>query len=577
MKKKSIESLFVSVIVIFFLFFTSVIIRTANPKEEIVMIDLNGCNGSDRPNDSHFPPGKYFQNALNVNEKIFQCNIKENNSLKEISFPDSYSQRNGDLWPMFAHDIGHSGRSNYSTINTTNIEKWRFPTSGTVWGSSPVIDTNGVIYFADEGLYAIYSNGTLKWKYGSFICETTPVIDNNGTIYVGTSHGSANGIYAFSLNGTLKWIYGTGNHVESSPAIGNDGTIYFGDCNGYITALYSNGTLKWRYKTGMDIYSSPAIGKDGIIYCGSHDNKLYAIYPTDGTVKWNFSTGNWVHGSPTIGTDGTIYIGSDDGFLYALNPENGSMIWKCNVGSMFAAPALDEDGTLYFGVWESAFKAVYPNGTLKWSFDLGSHNGVWGSSAAISADGSIYFGTFLNDGTGGGDLIVLNLNGTEKWRSRIGSSFIWSSPAIAQDGTVYIGADNGYIHAFGPGEPKQINLQEPKTGHLYLFNHDVGTTIRGNTIVINSVTLKVNVSSIQDILTVDFYVGYYAAENPIVLLKFSDSEPPFEWTLNEYIGNNHHPFLPFDKCCIQIVGRYKGGCEWNDAIPKFWYFHLLKG
>jgi len=356
-------------------------------------------------------------------------------------------------WPMLAHDISHSGRSNYSTINTTNIIKWKFPTSGTVWGSSPVIDNSGIIYFADEGLYAVYPNGTLKWKYGSFNCETTPAINWDGTIYVGTSHGSANGIYAINSNGTFKWRYITGNNVESSPVIGTDGTIYCGDSNGYINALYPNGTLKWRYRTGLDIYSSPAIGTDGIVYCGSHDHKLYAINPNNGTVKWNFNTGNWVHGSPTIGIEGTVYIGSDDGFLYALNPENGSMIWKTNVGSMLAAPALDEDGTLYFGVWESAFKAVYPNGTIKWSFNLGNQNGVWGSSAAISADGSIYFGTFLNEGTGGGDIIALNLSGTEKWRSRIGSSFIWSSPAIAKDGTVYIGADNGYLCAFGPLDP----------------------------------------------------------------------------------------------------------------------------
>ena len=66
------------------------------------------------------------------------------------------------------------------------------------------------------------------------------------------------------------------------------------------------------------------------------------------------------------------------------------MKWQLHVGPMYASPAIDDNGVLYFGVWNGLFYAVYPNGTIKWSFDLGSQNGVWGSSAAISADGTIF-------------------------------------------------------------------------------------------------------------------------------------------------------------------------------------------
>lgn len=583
MKKNSIESKLIIKITVFIVTLTMMInigniVKSLDTKSISITDNINIYN---RNNSYLFPPKK--TNNINQNNGLrsLYFNIQNEPIMKK---QDILQNDNGPInspWPMHGHDIYHTGRSPYNTINTTGVEKWRFNAQDLVDGSA-IVDNNGIIYFgAMDNFYALYPNGTMKWHtvFGSSIAMfgTSPAIDENGMIYVPTMSGL---VAIFSNNGTTKWAFG--GDVESSPVIGSDGTIYFGQTSGstgYVNAIYPNGTIRWRYHTGHVVYSSPAIGLDGTVYCGSHDGNLYAFYPENGTVKWAFPTGNWVHGSPTVGSDGAIYIGSDDTYLYALFP-NGTMKWRIGVGSMRTSPSLDKWGTLYFGVWESTFWAIYPNGTMKWSYNLGTGNGVWGSTAAISDDGTIYFGICVDiNNAGGGDLVTLNIDGTEKWSKRIANEYVTSSPCIAKDGTVYIGsswiAGNGYFHAFGPGEPKQINIQEPKTGHFYLFDHDMGTTLGNSTIVIGSVTIKVDVSSIQDIESVDFYVGYYAAENPVVQLKFSDTEPPFEWKLNEYIGNNHHPFLPFDKCCIQIVGRYKGGCIWTDEIPKFWYFHLL--
>lgn len=260
---------------------------------------------------------------------------------------------------------------------------------------------------------------------------------------------SFNGLYAVNQDGAIKWNYG--GDVETSHVIGDDGTIYFcvdsGQC---IKAIYPNGTLKWEYTTGHVVQSSPAIGQDGTVYCGSHDNYLYALYPNNGTLKWKFKTDAWVHGSPSIGTDGAVYIGSDDENLYALYPNNGTMKWKCGVGSMRCSPSIDKNGVLYFGVWQGKFYAVYPTGTIKWSFYLGEKSGIWGSTAAISDDGTIYFGTVE-----GGRIYAVNPDGTEKWRKSIGGDVL-SAPAVGEDGTVYIGSqllNEGYLHAFGSLDP----------------------------------------------------------------------------------------------------------------------------
>ncbi len=398
-------------------------------------------------------------------------------------------------WPMHGHNIRHTGRSPYSTVDTWDL-LWRFDTTGWALGS-PSIDNNGTIYIGAWYFYAVYPNGTLKWKYnpGDTIEQCCPAIDENGVIYVGTSsHGGY--LHAVNPDGTLKWKYPADSFIVASPIIDSSGVIYYvgGDLSpqsGHITALYPNGTLKWRYLTNNVMYSSPAIGLDGTIYCGCHDNHVYALYPNNGALKWKYNTGSWVHGSPTIADDGTVYIGSDNGYLYAFYPNNGTVKWKVNIGATYGSLALDKDGTIYVGVWEKKFYAVNPNGTIKWSFNPGAR--VWGSSPALSDDNTIYFGTCDLELTGGIEIIALYTNGTVKWRK--GLDTVFSSPAIAEDGTVYIGScggpSGGYLNAFGKGEleadangPYYGLIDEPKqfTGSAkggyspYTWYWDLGDT-----------------------------------------------------------------------------------------------------
>ncbi len=356
-------------------------------------------------------------------------------------------------WPMYCHDTKHTGRSPYNTDDNPMTEKWSYSLYGYSDHSAPVLDSQGTIYVADSHIYAIYPNGTLKWEYvyGSPV-EGCPAIDEQrGVLYYGIGYDSPNYLYALYLsNGSTKWKYNTGNHITSSPVIDEEGVIYFGDWNGNVHAVYPDGTRKWMYHTGDVITSSPAIGDDGTIYIGSHDDYVYAFYP-NGTVKWQFPTGSWVHGSPTIGSDGTVYIGSDDDYLYALNPENGMEIWHCLIGSgNWGSPTLDKEGMLYLGTFNMKFYSIYPNGTIKWTYNAPGR--IWfGSSAALSNDGILYFGTTWMDG-GEGAFVALNVDdGSERFIDTYGD--YETSPAIASDGTVYavsIDFNTGVLHAFGP-------------------------------------------------------------------------------------------------------------------------------
>jgi len=358
-------------------------------------------------------------------------------------------------WPMYCHDTRHTGRSPYSTVDTWD-EIWRFKQDANDFvRGSPVVGDDGIVYFGGMDFYALYPNGTLKWKYDdlSTYVWSAPAIDENGTIYFG-DHGYNNYLYALYPNGTLKWKFKPGDDILSSPAIAEDGTIYFGCENHNIYALYPNGTLKWKYTTGHIVYSSPAIGEDGTVYCGSHDTYLYAFYPNNGTLKWKYKTGHWVRVSPCIADDGTVYFVSLDNHLYAVNP-NGSLKWKTNMGQAGTSPTIGQDGTIYCGY--TRLHAVNPmNGSIKWMFDV--DGAIRGSTPCNSIDGTIYFGT------SGCWFYAVNPDGTLKWRKQIATVDVDSAPAIGEDGTIYVGSscweeiypgayiNTGYLHAFGIGE-----------------------------------------------------------------------------------------------------------------------------
>ena len=378
----------------------------------------------------------------------------------------SYGGHMNSPWPIKCHNLHHTSQSPYSTADNPGIEKWRF--LGGHWiEQGSVIDNDGIIYFGEGwgDLIALYPDGTLKWKYelDGQILGSTPAIAEDGTIYVGAWD---NYLYAMNPDGTRKWKFNARSaDISSSPAIADDGTIYFGTLwnlgdGGKIFAVNPDGTEKWYYQTGYHVSSCPAIGNDGTIYIGSGDDYLYAMW-SNGSLRWRFKTGDWIKGPPSIADDGTIYIGSFDGYLYALYPNTGTMKWKCRIGDGSETnPSIANDGTIYIG--GNKLYAVYPNGTLKWSFSIGD-GFIHTSAPAISADGTIYFGT---DDTG--YIYAVNPDGTQKWRKKIANKWVESSPSIAEDGTIYIGSSidmsKGYLHAFGPQETNDSPTSQSITG-----------------------------------------------------------------------------------------------------------------
>jgi outer membrane protein assembly factor BamB len=246
--------------------------------------------------------------------------------------------------------------------------KWAFNTGCGVENSSPAIGADGTIYVGAlcSTVFAVNSDGSKKWSFGSDEVLASPTIGADGTIYV---HSTSNVLYALTDKGqnsvSQKWVFesGTATSPYSSPAIGADGTIYVA-CAPGICALTDGGPgtvlQKWSF-TGINqsVAATPAIGADGTIYVLDEYGVLSALTDNGGnaTVKWTFPTGgNGASGSsPALGADGTIYIGGEPTLLYALTDGGQGVVtqkWAfagSGMGAGLSSPAIGADGTIYIG------------------------------------------------------------------------------------------------------------------------------------------------------------------------------------------------------------------------------------
>ena len=117
---------------------------------------------------------------------------------------------------------------------------------------------------------------------------------------------------------------------------------------------------------------------------------------TSGVVSRTWTLGGRHFSSPAIGSDGTIYVGSTNGCLYALNP-NGTTQGVCNVGKpIYASAAIGPNGAIYVGTASSNFYAFLPNGITQHVWTSTNRQEFY-SSPAIAADGTVYVG--CDDGT----------------------------------------------------------------------------------------------------------------------------------------------------------------------------------
>jgi outer membrane protein assembly factor BamB len=348
-----------------------------------------------------------------------------------------------DSWPMFHHDLAHTGESS-STVPDTNQTLWTFFAGGAIVSSPTVAD--GIVYVGSSNniTYALNaSTSALVWKYttgNSIILSSAAVAD--GIVYIGSEDGD---VYALNAStGTLVWNRKVGSLVWSSPTVAN-GIVYVGSGlggNSGVDALNaSTGTLVWSYSTGDEVVSSPAVD-NGVLFVGSVNGDVYALNATDGTYIWSYQTGSYVVASAAV-TDGVVYVETDgngnvnlNSTTYALSASTGTLLWSFPSGCS-CSPAV-ANGIVYAGGSDEKLYALNAStGACVWKYTTGEP-----SSPAI-AGGLVLVG----DGNYGKVYALDALTGALVWSYQTDGAVL-SSPAVS-DGAVFIGSNDGNIYAFG--------------------------------------------------------------------------------------------------------------------------------
>jgi len=408
---------------------------------------------------------------------------------------------------------------NVYAINPDGTKLWSFTTNGPVY-SSPMIGADGTIYIgsSDGNVYAIQPDGTAKWMQpfitGGAVVSSA-AIGADGTIYIGSEDSH---IYAITPDGYQKWMYTTGATVRSSPTIGPDGTLYCGsfDCNLYAI---TNGppapalgikksvtpTNTWRgrtvtytlvrknagnapatnvtltdvlpahltYVTGsasgggtFNAATSALTWSLGTLNAGATAQVTFqAIINTDAATGLNIANTALIYCTemPVAVASNTATVtvtlptgGRGDWWMFHHDPQHSGRSpftgpstakkkWAFTTGAYcdLSNPTFGADGTLYFGSQDGYAYAINPDGTKKWAYNTGR---VIRSSPAIALDGTVYVGSE-------GAFYALYPDGSPKWSATVPVSH--SSAVIAPDGTVYIGSDDANLYAFNPDGSKK--------------------------------------------------------------------------------------------------------------------------
>ncbi|MCB1127061.1 MAG: PQQ-binding-like beta-propeller repeat protein, partial [Verrucomicrobiae bacterium] len=282
-------------------------------------------------------------------------------------------------------------------------------------------------------------------------------------------------------DGTLLWQYPVGGSMSFCPAVNAEGVVYISAPDRSVHALNGEtGQAHWSYPTELGVATAPVLGTDGTVYVGLLDTNIVALNGETGELLWETPA---VRKASVLGLtrDSTLFAHGGYGLLLALNASNGGVVWETSLELLQASsglalnalgecfltakgrlltidgatgdvleeyvtdgnstgafyPVLAADGTACVGTWTSGFGAVdLVSQSLRWQYLTPEQ---WDSPSVIGPDGTVYVCTGTLQAINGG-------TGSLRWRF-VGEGRILYSPALAADGTLYVGAEDKNLYA----------------------------------------------------------------------------------------------------------------------------------
>jgi outer membrane protein assembly factor BamB len=268
----------------------------------------------------------------------------------------------------------------YAIALESGAEKWRFPSETnnriTLYAAPALsLDRQLVVGGYNNILYSLNPDtGQILWEFDQAGNKylASPLAVEQGIF----APNADNYLYALELNGSLRWKFNTQGEIWAQP-VTDPGCecIYLTSMDHRVYALNpTNGDLRWQSEElGGAIVGSPALSEEGVLYIGTFGREIVALDAEDGSVIWRSPTLGWVWGGPTL--DGErLYVGDLDGNFYALNTADGQALWSLTPeqldGSIVGSPLIIDE-SIYFSSESGSLYALDATGNILWSQAIG--------------------------------------------------------------------------------------------------------------------------------------------------------------------------------------------------------------
>ncbi len=342
------------------------------------------------------------------------------------------------------HDRSDEGDGVRALDLATGKVKWTTPFSN---------DANGIAFadgrvFAtsdDGNLYAMdAATGKVSWKQkGARKMYAHPLVLGK-TVVVADASGV---VRAFSVaDGRSAWTASLQGTIRGGPAADDD-RIYVATVEGEVAALSFTGRTIWKKAVSrpdfdgkrsvpISVYAAPLVAGDRLLVPFVRDTyypvpALVALDKKTGEVAWRASDttkASWgnIRSTPALARGLAVYGEPYSGDVVAVSAKTGTLAWRKTVGPCYfpqwASPAIATT-TVYQPRFDGTVYALdLDTGSLLWSVFLGS-------AAAAAPGGPARASTSC------------------EWEPPSGTFALFSPAAVAPDGTLLVGSNEGFLYA----------------------------------------------------------------------------------------------------------------------------------
>jgi len=193
--------------------------------------------------------------------------------------------------------------------------------------------------------------------------------------------------------------------------------------------------VAWTFETAGRVTAQAVVDAAGNVYVGSHDGQLYAL-TSHGTLRWKRFLEDRVYSTALL-HDGTLYVGSDANTFHAIRASDGEILWRIATDDDADSGAVLGAGDVIHFASGRHLYAVSPSGEVRWRFE--AREKIY-STPAVDEDGTLYVGSQDDH------VYAVAVDGRMRWSYRTHDD-VDSSPVIGDDGTIYCGSDDRRVYA----------------------------------------------------------------------------------------------------------------------------------